>query len=408
MNSKNSHRGTLKEVFKTFLILGLTSFGGPIAHLGYFHNELVIRRRWLSEKSYAELVAMCQILPGPASSQVGFALGLQRGGAAGALIAWVAFTLPSAILLILFAQGAASFDGPFGSAMVHGLKIVAVAVVAHAAWGMAIKLCPDRQRVTIAVCSALIIVTFGGTAAQLTSIMVGSLAGLYWCQTDNVQPADPFEFPVSRTFALGSFVLFLLLLIGLPLLSSVLNIQALAVADAFYRSGSLVFGGGHVVLPLLEAEIVQTGWLSSDIFLSGYGAAQAIPGPLFTFSAYLGTLLEAEPNGLAGAALALFAVFLPGFLLLVAAIPFWNTLQRNRRARAMVSGTNAAVVGILASALYNPVGTNAIFNPLDFALALTGFLLLAKWQLAPWKVVLSIGLVSTLTQIEPFLSLRLG
>ncbi len=399
MNSENSRLGTLKEVFIAFLILGLTSFGGPIAHLSYFHNEFVNRRRWLSEKSYAELVAMCQFLPGPASSQVGFSLGLQRCGVAGALIAWAAFTLPSAILLLLFAQSTSRLGGPIGSATIHGLKVVAVAVIAHAVWGMAIKLCSDRQRVTIALCSTLIVATLGSAAAQMIVIAAGSLAGLYWCQSENAQPVVLFEFPVSRSFALGASVLFLLLLLGLPFLSWAFDSQILAVADAFYRSGALVFGGGHVVLPLLEAEVVQSGWLSSDIFLSGYGAAQAIPGPLFTFSAYLGALLEPEPNGLAGAGLALLSVFLPGLLLLVAAIPFWNAVQGSRTARAMMGGANAAVVGILAGALYHPVWTSAIFSTLDFALALTGFALLANWKLAPWKVVLLIALVSTLAQI---------
>lgn len=384
--SEISHpRARVKEVFLAFLLLGLTSFGGPIAHLGYFRTEFVARRQWLTEQAYADLVALCQFLPGPASSQVGFALGLMRAGPWGAAMAWLAFTLPSAIVLVLFAFGAAVLDGPIASGIIHGLKVVAVAIVAHAVWGMARNLCPDKTRAGIALAAVFTVVVVSGPLGQVAAIVLGGLVGLALCRDSAAAtPSEPLHFPVSRragTIALG---LFAALLVLLPLLAG--STIWLAIADAFYRSGALVFGGGHVVLPLLEAEVVQSGWITPDEFLAGYGAAQAVPGPLFTFAAYLGALLPGI-NGILGALLALVAIFVPGFLLLVGVLPFWNQFRQWGSAQALMRGANAAVVGILGAALYQPVWTSAIIGPYEFVLALTGFLLLTVWKLPAWAVV---------------------
>lgn len=381
-------RGSVGEVFTAFLKLGLTSFGGPIAHLGYFRDELVLRRKWIDEKGYADLVALSQFLPGPASSQVGFALGLLRGGPLGALAAWAAFTLPSAIFLMIFAYGAAVFGGPVGGGIITGLKIVAVAIVAQAVWGMARNLCPDRERATIALGAVLIVVLLAGALGQVAAIAAGAAAGLLVCRNHHEAVTRHINFPVSRTFGATSLVLFFALLFGLPILAPALSSQGLTVFDSFYRAGSLVFGGGHVVLPLLETEVVKSGWISHDQFLAGYGAAQAVPGPLFTFAAYLGTLLGPEPNGLIGAGIALIAVFLPGFLILLGVIPFWDSFRQRESAQALMRGANAAVVGILGAALYDPVFTSAIVGPYQFALALTCFVLLMAWKTTPWIVVL--------------------
>ncbi|PRD44893.1 chromate transporter [Phyllobacterium phragmitis] len=381
-------KGTAAEVFAVFLKLGLTSFGGPIAHLGYFRDELVVRRRWIDEKGYADLVALCQFLPGPASSQVGFALGLLRGGPLGAAAAWIAFTLPSAILLVLFALGAALFGGSIGSGIIHGLKVVAVAIVAQAVWGMAKNLCPDRERASIALAALLIVVLVAGSIGQVAAIAAGGLAGLWLCRTSCEAITGHMRFPVSRAVGAMALVAFCFMLIGLPIFAAVTSSQGLAVFDSFYRAGSLVFGGGHVVLPLLETEVVRPGWVSANQFLAGYGAAQAVPGPLFTFAAYLGTVLQPEPNGLLGAAIALVAVFLPGFLLLIGIIPFWDEFRARAGAQALMRGANAAVVGILGAALYNPVWTSAIVGPYEFALAITCFVLLMAWKFPPWIVVI--------------------
>ncbi len=381
-------KGRPGEVFAAFLKLGLTSFGGPVAHLGYFRDELVVRRRWIDEKGYADLVALCQFLPGPASSQVGFALGLLRAGPLGAAAAWTAFTLPSAILLVLFAFGASAFGGPIGSGIVHGLKVVAVAIVAQAVWGMARSLCPDKARASIALAAAIIVVAASGSTSQIAAIAAGALAGLLLCRTEGPAISGHMAFPVSRTAGATALALFIALLFGLPALAAATSSQGLAVFDTFYRAGSLVFGGGHVVLPLLEAGTVRTGWVSADQFLAGYGAAQAVPGPLFTFAAYLGAVLDQEPNGVAGAAVALVAIFLPGFLLLVGVIPYWDAFRARPAAQAVMRGANAAVVGILGAALYQPVWTSAITGPHEFALALTGFVLLTAWKAPPWTVVL--------------------
>ncbi|CAH1043806.1 chromate efflux transporter [Halomonas sp. TD01] len=390
MAEKNHLSGRVSEVFWAFLALGLTSFGGPVAHLGYFRTAFVERRKWLSESAYADLVALCQFLPGPASSQVGFALGLMRAGPWGAVMAWLAFTLPSAIVLVLFAFGAAVLDGPIASGIIHGLKVVAVAIVAHAVWGMARNLCPDQTRVGIALSAVFVVVMVSGPLGQVAAIVLGGIAGLALCRSVAAATAsEPLQFPVSRRAGTIALVLFATLLGLLPLLAG--SAAWLAVADAFYRSGALVFGGGHVVLPLLEAEVVQSGWITADEFLAGYGAAQAVPGPLFTFAAYLGALLPGM-NGVVGALLALLAIFIPGFLLLVGVLPFWNHFRRWQSAQALMRGANAAVVGILGAALYQPVWTSAIIGPYEFVLALTGFLLLTVWKLPAWMVVIIVAL----------------
>ncbi len=386
-DTPSGSRGTAGEVFLAFLKLGLTSFGGPIAHLGYFRDELVVRRRWINEEGYADLVALCQFLPGPASSQVGFALGLLRGGPFGALAAWTAFTLPSALLLVLFSFAAAAFDGQVGAGLLHGLKLVAVAVVAQAVWGMAKTLTPDRVRAGIALGAVVIVVASAGSAGQVAAIVLGALAGLLLCRNGAVSDTTHLTFPLSRRFGTTCLAMFFVLLIGLPFLAGLAELQGLSLADAFYRAGALVFGGGHVVLPLLQAEVVASGWVSEDAFLAGYGAAQAVPGPLFTFAAYLGAVAGPEPNGMLGASIALLAIFAPGFLLLLGVLPFWGRFRRRPLAQAAMRGANAAVVGILGAALYSPVWTSAITRPQDFALALAGFLLLVVWKAPPWIVV---------------------
>ena len=379
-------RGSVGEVFRVFLKLGFTSFGGPIAHLGYFRDELVERRRWVDDKEYADLVALCQFLPGPASSQVGFGLGLHRAGPLGALAAFLAFTLPSAALLVAFAAGASLFQGVLGSGILDGLKIVAVAIVAQAVWGMAKALTPDRERASIAVVAALAVILLAGPLGQVLAIGVGALAGLFFCRAGSGVVTGAMRFPVSRAAGAVCLVLFLVLLAGLPLLS--LATGSAALFDAFYRAGALVFGGGHVVLPLLQAGVVTPGWVTPEQFLAGYGAAQAVPGPLFTFAAYLGTRSSAGPGGVAGAAVALAGIFLPGFLLLVGVLPFWDRFRTRPQAQALMRGANAAVVGILAAALYNPVFTTAITGPGPFCLALVCFVLLIAWKAPPWLVVL--------------------
>ncbi|BAU90006.1 chromate transporter [Methylorubrum populi] len=380
--------GGVGEVFLVFLRLGLTSFGGPIAHLGYFRQALVTRRRWIDEAGYADLVALCQFLPGPASSQVGFALGVLRGGGLlGGLAAWTAFTLPSALLLLAFAYGASALSGPVAEGLIHGLKLVAVAVVAQAVWGMARSLAPDRSRASLAL-GALLLTVFAPTAlSQILAIALGAAAGLVLCRSDDGPGSGPRAVPVSRRAGALAGTVFLLLLIGLPVLAQELGSHALAVSDAFYRSGAFVFGGGHVVLPLLRSAVVEPGWVSPDRFLAGYGAAQAVPGPLFTVAAYLGAVAEPGPNGLPGAALALAAIFLPGLLLVYAALPFWDAVRARPAARAAMRGTNAAVVGILAAALYDPVWTGAVVAPRDFAIAAVAFVLLTVWRAPPWSVV---------------------
>jgi chromate transporter len=379
--------GGTGEVFRAFLKLGLTSFGGPIAHLGYFRDELVVRRRWLSEAAYADLVALCQFLPGPASSQVGFALGFLRGGLPGALLAWAAFTLPSVALLLAFAYGAAVFGGPVGQDLIHGLKLVAVAIVAQAVWGMARSLAPDRERATIALGAVLIVLFVPSAFGQIAAIAAGAVAGILWCRRFSETGAAQLPMAISRRAGMMLVALFFVLLFGLPAAVALWPAPALALFEVFYRAGALVFGGGHVVLPLLEARLVEPGWVSADAFLAGYGATQAVPGPLFTFAAYLGAIVQPGPDGLVGAAIALLGIFLPGMLLLMGVLPFWDSLRHYEGARAGMAGTNAAVVGILGAAFYQPVLTSAVASPTDFAVALTGFVLLTAWKAPPWMVV---------------------
>jgi chromate transporter len=380
--------GSAFEVLRVYLKLGVSSFGGPIAHIGYFREEFVVRRRWLDERAFVDLVALCQFLPGPASSQVGFSIGLMRAGYAGALAAWVGFTLPSAILLVLFAYGAGSLNGRLGTGVLHGLKLVAVAIVAQAVWGMARTLCADRQRASIAVVVALIILFSGSSLSQIGGIVLGGIAGLWLCRAAPPAEHGHFAIPLSRGAGVAALSLFFVLLLGLPILQKLQPWQGLAVFDAFYRSGALVFGGGHVVLPLLREAFVPPGWVSDDAFLAGYGAAQAVPGPLFTFAAYLGAVVKASPHGLAGAALGLFGIFIPGMLILLGALPFWESFRKRASAQAAMRGVNAAVVGVLGAALYNPVWTSSVKTPGDFGVALAGFVLLTVWRVPPLAVVI--------------------
>ncbi|RDD70297.1 chromate efflux transporter [Paracoccus versutus] len=384
-HSPRQSQASVSEVFRVFLKLGLTSFGGPIAHLGYFRDELVTRRKWLSESAYADLVALCQFLPGPASSQVGFALGLTRAGWGGAFAAFLAFTLPSALILLGLAMTATRLEGPPALGVLHGLKIVAVAIVAQAVWGMTKNLCPDKERATIAVAAVLLLAWAPGAIGMMAAILLGAIAGLALSK-GQVATGAHLPVPVSRTAGLMAFLLFAILLLGLPLLAG--QAQGWALADSFYRAGSLVFGGGHVVLPLLQAETVAPGWVSDDAFLAGYGATQAVPGPLFTFAAWLGAVMGPAPNGVTGAAIALAALFLPGFLILIGALPFWDQLRRTTWAQSAMQGANAAVVGILGAALYSPVFTSAIGGMPEFALAMICFVALMAWEAPPWVVVL--------------------
>jgi chromate transporter len=370
-------------------MLGLTSFGGPIAHLGYYRREFVERRKWLTESAYADLVALCQFLPGPASSQVSFAVGLSRGGLLGGLAAWTGFTLPSAVVMVLFAFAAGRIEGPAATGALHGLKIVAVAVVAQAVWGMARSLCPDRERASIALLATLVVIFAATAVGQIAAIVLGGLIGLRLCRdAPPLSSGGAMPVVVSRGIAWACLVAFFLLLVGLPLAVRLGAGQAVAVFEAFYRAGALVFGGGHVVLPLLEASVVSPGWVSRDAFLAGYGAAQAVPGPLFTFAAYLGAVMQPSPTGWPGAALCLVAIFLPGLLIVTGALPFWDAFRRRTWAQAAMRGVGAAVVGILLAALYDPVWTSAILGPRDFGLALVAFALLTVWKALPWMVVL--------------------
>ena len=374
-------------VFLVFLRLGLTSFGGPVAHLGYFREELVVRRRWLSERNYADLVALCQFLPGPASSQVGMALGLARAGYPGALAAWLGFTLPSAVALILFALGLAHWGDAVPAGLLHGLKVVAVAVVAQAVWGMARSLCPDAPRTSLMAVAACAVLWWSSAWAQVLVLALAALVGLWTLAPGQAAAHEPLPIPVGRRAGMAWLALFVALLLGLPWAVAVFPHATLAVADAFYRAGSLVFGGGHVVLPLLQAELVPTGWVDQDTFLAGYGAAQAVPGPLFTFAAFLGASLQMGPQGVWGALVCLLAIFAPSFLLVAGALPFWEGLRAHPRMRAALAGVNAAVVGLLVAALYQPVWTSAIHTPQDVALALLAGVALMAWKLPPWLVV---------------------
>lgn len=398
---QNDATDSLWAVFLVFLRLGLTSFGGPIAHLGYYRDEFVIRRRWLSEQSYADLVALCQFLPGPASSQVGFSVGVLRGnGLMGGIAAWLGFTMPSALILFAFALGAAAFTGPVAEGLLHGLKLVAVAVVAQAIWGMARSLTPDRQRAAIALGALMIVVFYSGALGQMATIALGALAGLWLCRGQSAPLSGHLSFPVTRRSGMIALILYAALLLALPFITAISNQISghgdIVLFDAFYRAGALVFGGGHVVLPLLQAEMVAPGWVTNESFLAGYGLAQAIPGPLFTFAAYLGAVAEPASAAPVGAAIALVAIFLPGLLLVYGMLPFWDQFRSRPAAQFAMRGANAAVVGILGAALYDPVWTSAIFTPQDFALALAGFLLLTVWKVAPGIVVVLLGAAGTL------------
>jgi len=386
---------TVREVFFAFLKLGLTSFGGPVAHLGYFRDDLIQRRRWINEAAFADLVALCQFLPGPASSQVAFALGLIRARSFwGGLAASFAFTTPSAILLFCLALGVSQSQGAFTDHLLHGLRLVAVAVVAQAVYGMAKNLTPDRPRIGIALFAVAMTTFFGGGLAQVLTIAAGAGLGLLLCRGESVRQSAPLATPVSRRGGLAAFAIFAVILILLPLLAS--SFQAAALLAAFFRSGAFVFGGGHVVLPLLQNEVVAPGWLSADSFLTGYGLAQAVPGPLFTLATYLGALVEPHPNGWVGASIATIAIFLPGLLLVYGMLPFWAEVRNRPRAQAAMAGTNAAVVGLLGAALYDPVWVSAVASPYDFLLALGGFLLVVVWRLPPVGIVVLLPLLSLL------------
>lgn len=385
---KGRLRVSLLEVFSVFTKLGLSSFGGPIAHLGYFHDTFVIRRKWIDERAYADLVALCQFLPGPASSQLGIAIGLAKAGLPGALAAWIGFTLPSAILMTLFGLGFASFHRAIPQGVLHGLMIVAVAVVAQAVWGMAQRLCPDTVRRTISVIAAIGALAIAVPLVQVAIIAAGALAGLLLMRITEAPQIGSLGIRLSKPFAATMLALFFALLAGLPILAVAYPAQGIRLVASFYQAGALVFGGGHVVLPLLQSQVVPPGWISNDAFLSGYGAAQAVPGPLFTLAAYLGATMKPEPHGVLGATICLVAIFLPSFLLILGALPFWDGLRRVAPIQSALAGVNAAVVGLLLAALYNPVWLTAIRAPEDFALALGAFALLVFWKVPPWIVVL--------------------
>jgi chromate transporter len=379
-------RHSAAEVFRVTLGLGLTSFGGPIAHLGYFERAYVREREWLSADEYAGLVALCQMLPGPASSQVGLLVGLRRAGWAGGLAAWAGFTLPSALLLFAFALLAPRLQGPTLTAVLDGLQLVAVAVVAQAVWSMAQKLCPDRRRAGLALAAAAVMLVGGSAGVQVLALMAGAIGGVLLCRDLPALPALP-AMPVSLRAGGIALVLFLVLLVGFPLAGQAAPHSLAALAGIFYQAGALVFGGGHVVLPLLRDALVPTGWLSDNVFLAGYGATQAMPGPLFTFSAYLGAVVAPAGAAVVWSAVALIFMFLPGVLVALAGLPLWTWLTRHPAAKAGLAGVNAAVVGVLGAALYDPIWTSAVTSGRDVAIALTGFMLLERWRVPPLAIV---------------------
>jgi chromate transporter len=387
---RSQNQGSFLEVLWVATRLGLTSFGGPIAHLGYFHEEYVKRRKWIDEQSYADLVALCQFLPGPASSQVSIAIGIARAGLPGGFAAWLGFTLPSALGLIAFAFGIGTFADAADAGWLHGLKVVAVAVVAQAVWGMARSLCPDRERATLAILASIVTLSWPTAIGQLSSIATAGIAGSIIfpaTASSSFSSLSYMRFPIGKRTGIAAWIIFFTLLIGLPLLRQIAPSHALEVFDSFFRVGSLVFGGGHVVLPLLQAEVVGPGWVTNEQFVAGYGAAQAVPGPLFTFAAYLGAVMGTEPNGWTGAFLTLVAIFLPSFLLVTGALPFWDLLRSVPVFQSALKGVNAAVVGLLLTALYTPVWTSAIHSSADFGLGLIAFGLLMFWKCPPWLVV---------------------
>lgn len=364
------------------------SFGGPVAHIGYFREEFVVRRRWIDDPTFSDLVALCQFLPGPASSQLGFAIGLIRAGYLGGLAAWTGFTLPSAIALLLVAYGADAATGSAAMGLLHGLKLVAVAIVAQAVWGMARTLCPDRQRASMAVVATIIMLASASSITQIAVLLLGGIAGFRLCRTSAPASTAAMVVPVSEGIAKLSLVIFSLLLIGLPMLRGFASWHGVALFDAFYRSGALVFGGGHIVLPLLRNAFVASGWVADDIFLAGYGAAQAVPGPLFSFAAYLGAVAVPSRHRVAGAALGLIGIFLPGMLILLGTLPFWDKLRVRTGAQAIVRGVNAAVVGLLGAALYDPIWISSVKTSGDFSAVLVGFTLLTVWRAPPLLIVI--------------------
>lgn len=383
-NRKNNYFKSLLEILIVSTRLGLTSFGGPVAHLGYFHNEYIQRRKWMDEKSYADLVALCQFLPGPTSSQVGIGIGVMRAGVLGGIVSFLGFTLPSVIALILFAlllQGL----GIGEAGWIHGLKIVAVAVVAHAIIGMAKNLTPDLNRKALALFALVVTLLWQTAVNQVAVIIISGIIGFILYKQHTESDNSRIYFPISRGFAVICLSLFFGLLFLLPILREATSLNWIALFDSFYRSGSLVFGGGHVVLPLLEREFVPTGWLSEEAFLAGYGATQAVPGPLFTFAAYLGAVM----GGWQGGILATIAIFLPAFLLILGTLPFWDSLRRNPKIKGALMGVNAAVVGILISVFYQPIWTSSILSPIDFAFAAILFSMLVYWKLPPWIIVVT-------------------
>ncbi len=400
-NGLGSNLKNLLTIFAVALRLGLTSFGGPIAHIGFFRQEYVENRKWLSERHFSDLVALCHFLPGPTSSQVGIAVGITRGGLLGGLLAWVAFTLPSAAVLIAFGFGVAEFDTLLEDDWLRGLKIAAVAVVAQALWGMGTSLAPDKARASVAITAAIAIL-LSPFILSIVAVIVAA-GSLGWWRFQNYvdeSDTDTATYSIWKPLAIGCAILFALILVGLPILRQIVDYDILGIFDSFFRSGSLVFGGGHVVLPTLESEVVENGWVTTEQFIAGYGASQAIPGPLFTFSAYLGTVMNVGPGGIGGALIALIAIFLPSFLLVIAILPFWHRLSEAKRFRAALVGINAAVVGILAAALFDPVWTSSIKEPTDFALAAAAFALLMFWKLPSWLVViLSAGTGAALSLI---------
>ncbi len=387
-NVQTTRQGTFLEVLRVFAKLGISSFGGPVAHLGYFRQEIVVRRAWVDEVAYADFIGLCQFLPGPSSSQTGIALGFTRAGLKGGLAAWLGFTLPSAIALTVFAYVTTLFKGIVQAGWLHGLLVAAVAVVASAVWGMARTLCPDLPRATMAIAAAVILLLWPLAIVQISIIALAGVGGWLFLRDVQSVKTEPLPLTLPRRLSVICTILFFALLIGLPVLRQLTHSQPVALFDTFYRVGSLVFGGGHVVLPLLQREVVPAGWVTNDQFLAGYAAAQAVPGPLFSFSSYLGAVSKPAPNGWLGAIIALVAIYLPSFLLLIAILPFWNRLRAFAPFKAALRGINAAVVGILLAALYQPIWTSAIHVPVDFALALVAFGLLAIWKLPPWVVVL--------------------
>ena len=387
ISAESTQRDSWLAVFLAFLRLGLTSFGGPVAHLGYFRAEFVAHRKWLDEAAYTDIIALCQFLPGPASSQTGITIGILRAGLPGAFAAWLGFSGPSALAMIAFGYGIAQLGNIMQAAWLHGLKIVAVAVVAQAVWSMARNLCPDRLRATMAVAAALLVLALPNAYGQIGAIVLGGLIGWRYLPAETKAAQSEIAIRIAKPLAIAALILFFVLLALLPLLAAATNDHAVALVDSFYRSGSLVFGGGHVVLPLLQKEVVPPGWIGNDAFLAGYGAAQAVPGPLFTFSAYLGAVMQPAPNGWAGGLICLGAIYLPSFLLLIGVLPYWDALRRREGVQSALKGVNAAVVGLLLAALYNPVWTSAILRPADFGIGIAAFLLLVFWRVPPWIVV---------------------